>query len=220
MNMFRYGSPMLDFIGKVSDMIVLNLLWVVCSIPIITIGAATSAKYSIAMRIIRQEETPVIKPFFKAFADNFKQATVIWVILMAVIAVCMTDWFWIYQKGFGNVSVYYVIAIAVLSMFVLGVCMTVFAFIARFTVTTKEAIKAAVVFSFLHFIKLFLIVALEFGTIIASIWYARWLIAVALFGTTSAFYFNCILLVKEFKKMEDNLAQNNNAAEEKDETNV
>ena len=51
MNLFRYDSPMMVFIGKVSDFIVLNILWVICSIPVVTAGAATAAKYSIAMRI-------------------------------------------------------------------------------------------------------------------------------------------------------------------------
>ena len=205
MNIFKFDSPVMEFIGKVADMICLNLLWLICSIPVVTIGAATSAKYVVAMRILRNEQTPVFKPFFKAFAENFKQSTIIWLILMIPIAICSLDWLWIYNQGFSNVSGYYRLAMAAASMFVVGMCMCIFPFIGRFSVATKEAFKAAFVMTFLHYFQLLLIVLLEVGTIIACLWYASWLIAVALFGTTSAFYFNCLLMVKEFKKMEENL---------------
>ena len=207
MSWLRYDSPLMVFISKVTDFIILNFLWVICSIPLVTIGAATTAKYTIAMRILRNEESPVIKPFFVAFKENFAQATKIWLILMLAVIVVIVDWTWIYSSGFANVSIYYIIAVLVISFLVIGVCMSVFPFIARFTVTTKEAIKAGVIYTFLHFVKIVLIALLEFGTIIASLWYANWLIVVALFGTTSAFYFNAHMAVKEFAKTEEKLAE-------------
>jgi len=215
MNLFRYDSPAMEFMGKVADMIILNILWFLCSLPVITVGAATTAKYAGSMRIIRNEESPVFKAFFKDFKENFKQATVIWLGLMVVIAICALDWIWIWNKGFANVSKYYIIAILVLSIMVLGIYLTVFPFIARFTVTTKEAIKASAIFSFLHFIKIALIGLLVVGTVVACVWYMKWLIAIGLFGTTTAFYFNTILLLKDFKKMEDNFEKMQGAADGK-----
>lgn len=204
MNLFRYDSPVMEFIEKVADFILLNILWVLCCIPIVTIGAATTAKYTISMRIIRDEETKVIVPFFQAFKENFKQATILWGIMMVAIGVCIMDWYWIKGKG-NDISQFYVVAVFVISVIVICVCLSVFPFIARFKVTVKEALKAAGIFSFLHFIQLILIALLEVGTIVASIWYLRWLPLVLLFGTTSAFYFNTILCVKEFKKIEDSM---------------
>ena len=213
MNLFRYDSPMMVFIGKVSDFIVLNILWVICSIPVVTAGAATTAKYSIAMRILRNEETPVVVPFFKEFKANFVQATKIWLILMIAIALCILDWMWIRSKGLEFTSAY-VIAVLVLSLFVICMTMSIFPFIARFTVTTGQAFKAAFAYSFVNFIPLVLIAAVELGTVIASIWYARWLIAVAVFGTTTAFYFNTYLAVNKFRQTEESYFAAEEAAEE------
>lgn len=210
--MLKYDSPVMDFLGKVTDFIMLNILWVICSIPIVTIGAATAAKYTIAMRIIRHEDSPVIMPFFKAFKDNFKQATIIWMILMIALLAVGLDWLWIYNRGFANVASYYKLILGILSMFVIGMCMCVFPFIARFTVTLKDALKGAAILTFLHYIQFFLIALLEVGTVVASLWYAGWLIAIAIFGTTTAFYFNCILLVKEFKKTEEKLGEESKEA--------
>lgn len=204
MNLFQYDSPVLMLIGKAADFIVLNILWMICCIPVVTIGAATTAKYTIAMRIVRNEDSGVIKPFFQSFKENFKQAAIIWCILMAAIAVCAMDWYWIREKG-NDISHYYVVAVLVVSIIILCICMSVFPFIARFTVTTKEAVKAAVILSVLKFYKFVPIALLEAGTVIAAIWYLRWFPAVLLFGTCSAFYFNTLVCVKEFQKIEEKM---------------
>ena len=74
----------MQFIGKVADFILLNLLTLVCSLPIITFGAAYTAKYYVSMKIVRGEEGTLFKAYFKAFKDNFKQATIIWIIQIIV----------------------------------------------------------------------------------------------------------------------------------------
>lgn len=204
MRVLRFDSPIMLFIGKVTDFVVLNFLWLICCIPIVTIGAATCAKYTVGMKIVREEDSAVIKPFFEAFKENFKQTTIIWLILLAVTAICTVDWLWIAQKGFDNVSNYFLIGISVLSALVVFTIISVFGLLARFEMASKEAVKAAVMFSFLHCIRFALIIALEIGTVIACMWYFKWLPLIGLFGTTSAFYFVCVLFVKEFTKMEEN----------------
>ena len=87
MNIFRFESPVMQFIGKVADFILLNLLTLVCSLPIITFGAAYTAKYYVSMKIIRGEEGTLFKAYFKSFKENFKQATLIWIIQLVVLCV-------------------------------------------------------------------------------------------------------------------------------------
>lgn len=209
----------MQFMGKVADMIILNLLTLVLSIPIVTFGAAYTAKYYVSMKIIRNEEGTLFKPYFKAFKDNFKQATIIWIIQLVVLILLGIDWLWIYNKGFGNVNEIYMVLLAVLTCFVVFITATIFPFIARFEMTVKEAFKGAGLFSFLYFIKLALIAALEVITIIASIWYASWLPAILLFGTTTSFYFMNLTLIKGFKKLEAKVEkeEEEKAAEEKAE---
>ena len=221
MNIFKFDSPVMQFMGKLADFIILNLLTIVCSIPIITFGAAYSAKYYVSMKIIRKEEGTVFKPYFKAFKDNFKQATLIWIIQLAIIILLGLDWIWIYNRGFNNVNGFYMAVLGVLTCFVFFVTATIFPLIARFEMTTTEAFKGAGLFSFLYFIKLFLIFALEIITIIASIWYTQWLPAILLFGTTSAFYFMNLTLVKGFKKLEDKVEkeESQRQAEKSEEEN-
>ena len=202
MNIFKFDSPVMQFMGKVADMIILNLLTLILSIPIVTFGAAYTAKYYVSMKIIRGDEGTLFKPYFKAFKDNFKQATIIWMIQLVILILLGIDWLWIYTKGFGNVNEIYMVLLALLTCFVIFITATIFPFIARFEMTIKEAFKGAGLFSFLYFIKLAFIFALEVITIVASVWYASWLPAILLFGTTTSFYFMNLTLIKGFKKLE------------------
>lgn len=205
MNIFKFDSPVMQFVGKVADMIILNLLTLILSIPIITFGAAYTAKYYVSMKIIRGEEGTVFKPYFKAFKNNFKQATLIWIIQLVILILIGADWLWIYTKGFNNVNDIYLVALGFVTCVAIMITMSIFPFIARFEMTVKEAFKGAGIFSFLYFFKLLPIVALEIITIIACIWYAQWLPAILLFGTTTAFYFMNLTMIKGFKKLEDKL---------------
>ena len=202
MNIFKFDSPVMNFIGKVADMIILNLLCLICSIPIVTFGAAYTAKYYVSMKIIRGEEGTLFSSYFKAFASNFKQSTIAWLIQMVILAILGLDWYWIIGKGISNVNNIYLIAVSLITLLAIFSTMTIFPFIARFELKLKEAFKGAVLFSALYFIKLLLIVALEGMTLIASIWYGRWLPLILLFGTTTAFYFMNLTLIKGFKKLE------------------
>ena len=69
---------------RIADGCYLNVLWFVCSLPVFTIGAATTAMYDVTLRIAENREGDVTQQFFRAFRRNFRQATVIWLILLAL----------------------------------------------------------------------------------------------------------------------------------------
>lgn len=81
---FNYDNPVWRFIGKFCDVLILNVLWVALSIPIVTVGASTTAVYYVTLKLVRDEEGPTIRSFFKSFKENFRQATVLWLILLVL----------------------------------------------------------------------------------------------------------------------------------------
>lgn len=91
---FNYDNPVWRFIGKLGDLVLLNLLWLVCCIPVFTAGAATTAVYYVTLKLVRDEDDSTIKSFFRSFIQNFKQATAIWLlILLAGSLVAFDLWF-------------------------------------------------------------------------------------------------------------------------------
>ena len=77
---FSDSNPIIRGLAKLADLMWLNFLYILISIPIFTIGAATAALYSVTMKVVADEESYITKDFFKAFKNNFKQATILWII--------------------------------------------------------------------------------------------------------------------------------------------
>lgn len=95
-NMFSCDSGFSRFMNRISDLFILNILWIICSIPIITIGASTTALYSVDLKLLDNEESYIIKNFFKAFKENFKKSTILWISIIIISILLGTNLiFWL-----------------------------------------------------------------------------------------------------------------------------
>ena len=80
--MFSPDSKIMQVLGRITDLILLNLLFLITCLPIFTIGAAITALYTMCFRLMREEYNGIVKSYFRAFQDNFKPATAVWGILL------------------------------------------------------------------------------------------------------------------------------------------
>lgn len=130
-----------------ADLVLLNLLTVACSIPVITAGASITALYY-TMQKMRNGEAHLYKAFFKSFKDNFKQATIIWLILLVVGVMICTCALMYYQMDMPVL-----LACTLLGLFIWGaVTSWVFPLLSRFYSTTFGALKNAVLFGTSYFL--------------------------------------------------------------------
>ncbi len=97
MKFFSYESKFSQLILALCQSCLLNLLWLVCSLPIFTIGASTTALYYVCIKIIRGEEQYVIPMFFRSFRKNFRQATQLWLILLPIGVLLGVDGYILYH---------------------------------------------------------------------------------------------------------------------------
>ena len=91
MAIFSYESKFSRVMMVISQSCYLNLLWFVCSIPVFTLGASTTALYDVALKIARGDDAEIGRRFFASFKNNFKQATQIWLVLLLIGIVLGTD---------------------------------------------------------------------------------------------------------------------------------
>lgn len=91
MNLFSYDSMLSRFLYFVADIVTLHILWLIYSIPIVTIGASTTALYYSCMKRIRTGEGYVSRNFRKSFKENFRQSTLIWIGLVLFGVLFFTD---------------------------------------------------------------------------------------------------------------------------------
>ena len=84
-------NPVIRFIIKIFDCMMLSVLWAVFSLPIITMGASSTALYSAVYHNIRKDEGYLWKSFWTAFKDNFKRSTLAWLPMLAMILFLLYD---------------------------------------------------------------------------------------------------------------------------------
>lgn len=84
MKLFSTEGAFYKFMMQLMDLLVLNFMWILCSLPIITIGASTTAACTVTMKMAKDEEGYIARQFLKAFKSNWKQATGIWLIMLAI----------------------------------------------------------------------------------------------------------------------------------------
>ena len=77
------GSLFDRIFGFLGQLIALNLLWIVCSLPVITAGASTTALFYCTLKLHKDGDIKAIHDFFKSFKQNFKQSTLIWILMLA-----------------------------------------------------------------------------------------------------------------------------------------
>jgi len=91
MKFFSTEGGIYKFMTRLWDMIKLNFLWLICSLPIVTIGVSTIAAFTITLKMVEEKEGYIARAFFKAFKANFKQGIVIGPITIIFAAALYLD---------------------------------------------------------------------------------------------------------------------------------
>lgn len=82
---FSPDSKFMQAMARIADLVILNLLFLLSCVPLITIGAASAALYTVCFRIGTDREQGVCRSYFRAFRENFRQGTILWLILVLFI---------------------------------------------------------------------------------------------------------------------------------------
>ena len=154
--LFNYDNPVWRFIGKLGDLVLLNLLWLICCIPVFTAGAATTAVYYVTLKLVRDDDGSTIKSFFHSFTQNFKQATAIWLMILVAGGLLGFD-LWFLMSGVVTVStVVKTVMSAVfgaMTLILLFVTTYIFPLQARFYNTVKRTLFNAFFMSVRHLLQ-------------------------------------------------------------------
>lgn len=145
-------NVVIRFLNKVADLVVLNLLFVLCSLPIITIGASMTAMIAVSLRSVEYGDGYVVKSFFHSFKESFKQATEAWIVnLLLFVMVFLDVQFWsklIIQNFMTKTMLVFSIG---LGLFVMMIFLWVYPVISRTSGTLFEQFKNAVAMAIGYF---------------------------------------------------------------------
>ena len=141
-SMFSPDSKIMQIIGRISDLIVLNILFLISCLPVFTAGAAVTAMYALCFRMLRQEDGNIVKPYFRAFKENFRPATGIWAILIFIL---VPDYFY-FHRFFqaGNPLFYGFVFLAAVTVLTAGIA---FPWVSQFRNTVPQTLRNALLLS-------------------------------------------------------------------------
>ena len=202
MRFFSYESKFSQLLLKLCYACYLNLLWLLCSIPIFTIGASTTALYYACLKIIRGEESYPARMFFRAFRENFRQATRIWLILLGVGLFLGADGYILFHlraSAQGPAAVFWTLLLAIVIaagvMYVI-VLLFVFPLLASVSNTDRAMLKNSFLIGTHYLFATILVFAIHFAMFFVVV---AWFTPLIVFGEglcalVSAWLLNSILI--------------------------
>lgn len=199
--LFDLDSPVFSFLSKMADLIYLNILTFICCIPIITVGASMTALNYVVLKMVRNEEGYITRSFFKSFKQNFKQATVIWLMILAATAVLAGDAFILSYSGLVFPS-WLRIAVTVVGVVLMFTLMHVFPVLSRFENSIKNTFKNSLFMGILTFPKTLLMMVCWMVPVVITAFFLQALPLVFAFGISGPAFACALLYNKTFKRFE------------------
>lgn len=194
-------SPLINFLNKLADLIYLNFLTLICCIPIITIGASMTALHHVLLKMVRNEEGYMTKTFFKSFKQNFKQATIIWLIMLVAFFVLIGDFMIFKYSGLAFPSWLRIVVVGVV-LLVLFAVMHVFPVLARFENTVFNTYKNSLFMGILTFPKTILMMICQVIPLLIIIFIPQILPIALVFGISGPAFISALLYNNTFKRFE------------------
>lgn len=142
-------------IRKVCEIVELSVLWVICSLPIITIGASTAGLYYAIVKSIRRDRSYPVKEFFKGFKSNFVKSTILWLVLIVLgFMFFMADMPILLSvlKGNNVTNIIWSVLFLVKLIILLSLGLYGFPVITRFELKTFKIIEMSLMLSMVNFI--------------------------------------------------------------------
>lgn len=167
MNFNISDNPVMRGLGRVFDLVILNLVFILCSLPIITIGASITAMYAVTLKMVKNEEGYILKGFLIAFKENFKMSTKAWMIMFPLsLLIYINILLSTEMPMFGSVFLVIFIILGMIAMFT-GVY--VFPLIARYENTLKQTFKNALLLAIGRLPYTILLVILHIAPIVITV---------------------------------------------------
>ena len=146
---FNMDNGFFQVLSRIADLMILNIIFLITCIPIVTIGAAWTALYYVTLKMIRNEESYIVRSYFKSFKENFKQSTIMWLIALVLLVLLFFD-YRIVNVMDGTIRQAMLIGLTVVALFLAMILTYLFPLQSKFYNTIKNTTKNALLMSIRH----------------------------------------------------------------------
>ena len=196
--LFDMENPLMRSLSAVCDLLVLNLLTLVCCLPIITAGAAVTALCDLSLRMVRGEEAHIVKPYFRSLRANLKKGTLLGLLLLFAAAVFYVD-DRLAAAAFPPLR----LAVVAAALLVAALSLYAFPLLARYENTLPKTLQNAAALAVAFFPRTLGMLVFTVGLWLACLtFYQTALPVLLLFGLSLPAYVNALLLDTVFRRID------------------
>ena len=189
---FNPDNPFWSFLNKVIDIAILELIWILTSLPIITIGASSAAFWNCIMRICEDDEGHIYRAYFKTFAKTFKTSTLLWLLQLIVAALLIVD-FWFCFSVKTTYGSFLIGAFVIVTVVYLIACMYLYPLAGRFRFGLKRVLTNSIYLGMRFFFHSLVMIALILAALVLCYFFSNfWVLLIA---PLAAFYIDGKMLL-------------------------
>lgn len=159
--MNNIDNPFTRTLSDIGDLIILNVLFIICCVPVITVGASIAASYKVAVLLADRSCSSVIQSFFRAFKENFKMSSFAWLYSGVIICLMVVQYFFILSLDAGLFRNVWSVLLLVFLFSFAALLAYVFPLITRYDNSISQHIKNSALLSVAHFPRTVLMVVLS-----------------------------------------------------------
>ena len=199
-NIFRPDSPLMRFMMLITNLIALNILWLLGCIPVVTAGASTVAMHSVLLGYINGKDDAVLKPFLRAFKENFRGVTPLWLLNLFIGAVMAAEIFYLSVES----QLWLKVIFGVLLFVYAAATSYLYPLLARYQTSGKSALFNSFALSMRHLLSSVCVVTLNALPVVLVVGFTEifWksVLVWTLIGFSLIAYLNLKILLPIFKK--------------------
>ena len=206
MKLFNPDSRIMIFLSHVADLVILNILWLLCCIPVVTIGASTTAMYHVIRHWQKDSVSSIMRDFFQSFKEDFKQATPVYLILLIpTVAVVMNAMLIFNPDNSAAVPSYLLVIWFISALILLFISSFVYPVMAFFADSIFKTLRNAMVLALANLPRTILISVLNLLPVILLFVNLSFFLQSSIFwlliGGALVAYLNMSILKPVFKKL-------------------
>lgn len=209
-DVFDFNNPVMSFLSKLADLMILNVITLICCVPIVTVGASLSSMYYVLLRLRQEETSFVTKDFFHAFRQNLKQGIILWILYLAAIIALAAEYYLIFVARIPELvevryGVYLFTALVLISL------TWSFVLLSRYNNSFGRVIINSYFIGFTHFVRTIMMALLMMSPIALILIYPAATPIILVIGITLPCYLQTFFFIKVFEDLERHQTAGENA---------
>lgn len=164
---FNMDNGFFQVLSRIADLMILNIIFIITCIPIVTIGAAWTALYYVTLKMVRNEESYIVRSYFRSFKQNFKQSTIMWLVMLALFVLLFFD-YRIVSVMDGTLKQAMLIGLTIVAVFLALILTYLFPLQSKFYNSIKNTVKNALLMSIRHLPQTLIMIVITVAAVLVT----------------------------------------------------